>query len=109
MKVKNRLYPAELILRCLALQRDGHWVAMCIDLDLAVQADTSAQARKLLHAQMMSFVAEAVTIDSDHAGDLLNRKAPLRYRALYYLIKLVHATRRKQSFEAALPMVPAGA
>ena len=109
MKAQNRLYPAELILRCLALQRDGHWVAMCIDLDLAVQADTSAQARQLLNAQMVSFVAEAVTIDSDHAGDLLNRKAPLRYRVLYYLIKLMHATRRKQSFEAALPMVPAGA
>ena len=58
---------------------------------------------------MMSFVAEAVTIDSDHAGELLHCNAPLHYRVLYYLIKLVHATRRKQSFEAALPMVPASA
>ena len=82
---------------------------MCIDLDLAVQADSSAQARRLSHAQMMSLVAEAVTIDSDHASELLHRKAPLGYRVLYHLIKLVHSTRHKQSFEAALPMVPAGA
>ena len=58
---------------------------------------------------MMSLVAEALAIDSDHASELLHRKALPGYRVLYHLIKLVHATRRKQSFEAALPMVPAGA
>ena len=102
-------HPQDLLVRCLALRRNGHWVAMCIDLDLVAQASSAAQARKLLKDQIASYVTEAVGVDSDHAADLLHRKAPLRYRAMYYGIKLVHATKRSQSYEAAMPMVPAGA
>lgn len=103
------LHPSDLVLRCLALQRQGYWVAMCVDLDLAVQADTLTASRQLLRAQVASYVADAVGTDSTHASELLHRKAPLRYRVLYHLIKLVHATQRRQSFETAIPMVPAPA
>jgi hypothetical protein len=106
MKSKRIFHPSDLVLRCIALQRSQHWVAMCIDLDLVVQADTASQARKLLREQMNSYVADAVTIDNEHAADLLERKAPLRYILLYHFIKLMHTTRRKQSFETALPLVP---
>jgi RecA/RadA recombinase len=108
MKHAKPLHPSDLVLRCLALQRKGYWVAMCVDLDLVVQADTSAQARRMLGAQITSYVAQAVGIDSAHASALLQRKAPLRYRMLYYLIKAVRATARRQSFETAMPMVPVG-
>ena len=111
--MKHRpLHPNDLLVRCLALKRDGYWVAMCIDLDLAVQADTASQARKLLGAQIASYVTDAVGVDSAHAAYLLHRRAPLRYVALYHFVKLVNAarpTRRRQSYETALPMVPAGA
>lgn len=107
MRNKRIFHPSDLVLRCLALKRDGYWVAICIDLDLVVQADTAPQARKLLRDQMQSYVTDAVTIDSQHALDLLKRKAPLRYRLLYHFIKMVHSTRRKQSFETALPLMPA--
>lgn len=106
------LHPNDLLVRCLAMKRNGYWVAMCIDLDLAAQADTAAKARKLLKDQIASYVADAVGIDGAHAADLLQRRAPLRYVALYHFIKLVNAARptpRRQSYEAAMPMVPAGA
>lgn len=103
------LHPNDLLLRCLALRRDGYWVALCIDLDLAAQADTAAQARKLLKEQIASYVTDAVGVDSEHAHTLLRRRAPLRYLALYHWIKLVNATRARQSYEAAVPMVPARA
>jgi hypothetical protein len=109
MPNKTYLHPHDLVLRCLAMQRGNYWVAMCVDLDLAVQADTQTQARSLLSAQMSSYVADAVGVDNAHAADLLRRKSPLRYRALYYMLRLVHTTRSHLSYEAAMPMVPAGA
>ena len=109
MKAKKHFHPSDLIVRCLAMKRDGYWVAMCIDLDLVVQADTVARARKLLNSQIASYVTDAMSVDSEHADVLMRRRAPLQYLALYYLAKLVHSTRRKLSFETAMPLVPAGA
>lgn len=108
--MKNHsISPESLVLRCMALQRRGYWVAMCIDLDLAVQATTVAQARKLLKEQMATYVTDALTVDAEHAGVLLKRKAPLRYRLMYRFSKLVNTHKRKQTYEAAMPLVPAGA
>lgn len=106
---KHQLNPEKLVLRCMALQRKGYWLAMCIDLDLAVQADTAQKARELLKQQMATYVADALTIDSEHAGELLRRKAPLFYRAMYYCFKFLNAHKRKLTYEAAMPLVPVGA
>ena len=105
----HRIHPEKLILRCMTLQRHGYWMAMCIDLDLAVQADSAAQAKKLLQEQMRSYVFDALTVDREHAGILLRRKAPLQYRLMYHAINLMRSAKRKQTYEAAMPMVPAGA
>ena len=108
--MKNSLIsPESLVLRCLALQRHGYWVVMCIDLDLAAQADTVAQARKPLKEQMTSYVTDALTVDGEHASVLLKRKSPLRYRVMYHCIKLLNAHKRKRTYEAAMPLVPAAA
>lgn len=109
MKQKKKFHPSELVLRCLAMKKNGYWVAMCIDLDLAVQADSLAKARMLLQEQMRSYVADAFGCDSEHAGELLRRRAPIRYFALYYAIKIAHITKRRLSFETAMPMIPAHA
>lgn len=109
MKAKKHFQPPDLILRCLAMRRDGYWVAMCIDLDLVVQADTVARARKLLNSQIASYVTDATSVDSEHADVLMRRRGPLQYLALYYLAKLVHSTQRTRGFEMAMPLVPAGA
>ena len=106
---KRHFYPQKLMLRCLALERSSYWVAMCIDLDLVAQADTAAQARKLLKDQIVTYVTDALTVDEQHANVLLKRKAPLRYRLMYHGIKLLSAHKRNQTYEAAMPLVPAGA
>ena len=66
------------------MRRGTYWVAMCIDLDLVAQASSAAQAQKMLGEQMISYVSEAVGIDQEHISDLLRRRAPLRYFAMYY-------------------------
>lgn len=105
----RKLHPSNLVLRCLALQREGYWVAMCIDLDLAVQADTAAQAQKKLREQMRSYVEEALSVDAEHAASLLNRRAPFKYVAMYYAMKLLNHAKKRRSYEASMPMVPAHA
>ena len=109
MSAKTHIHATDLVLRCLAMKRRNYWVAMCVDLDLTVQADTLPQARKLLKGQISSYVAEATGIDGDHAGVLLSRKAPIQYRLMYRFAKLVHNARKRLSFETAMPMIPAGA
>lgn len=106
---KRHIYPETLVLRCLALQRANYWVAMCIDLDLVIQATSVAQARKLLKEQMATYVADALTVDEEQANVLLKRKAPPRYRLMYRCMKLMNAHKRKKTYEAAMPLVPAGA
>ncbi len=101
--------PASLLVRCMALEKKGYWVAMCLDLDLVVQADTVARARKLLKEQIASYLADAVTIDHEQSVVLLTRRAPLRYYLMYYLAKLVHSTKHRLSYESAMPLVPLAA
>lgn len=67
----------DLTVRCMAWEEAGVWVAVCIDFALAVQADTADQARQALHEQISAYIAEAVTLDAEHAGELLTRRAPL--------------------------------
>ncbi len=100
------LHPSDLIARCLLMQRDTYWVAMCIDLDLAVQASSAVEAQKLLREQMISYVSEAIEIDQAHAAELLHRRAPVGYFVMYYVAKLLSVTKKHQSYESAMPMAP---
>jgi len=103
MKIK-KLHPLNLVMRCIVLKRRGCWVAICVDLDLAVQADTHAQAKKLLSEQMRSYVEDSLTVDAEHAPHLLTRKAPLAYIAMYYGIKWLNRAKGWLSYETALPL-----
>ena len=76
----------DLILRCYVKKADTHYVAICIDLCLAAQADTEKQARAMLTGQIEAYVEEALTVDRQFADELLNRKAPIYQRIEYVAI-----------------------
>jgi len=80
----------DLVLRCYLKQSDGQWVAICVDLCLAAQADTASDARRKLESQIVSYVEEALTVDRDSASELLSRKAPIGQRIEYALIRVAH-------------------
>lgn len=84
----------ELRLRCYAEEQAPQlWVAVCIDLCLAAQGDTCAEARAKLDTQMDQYVQEAYTVDRAHFSQLIPRKAPLHQRVKYYLAHLRIASR----------------
>ena len=81
--------------RCYVEQKgESLWVAVCIDLCLAAQAESCQEAREKLEAQITDYVFDAIKgADQAHADRLLNRKAPLLYRLKYHLASLTWANR----------------
>ena len=68
------------------LWRDGDlWIAAAIDLGLAAQGHTCNATRDALHAQIVSYVRDAMTRDAAHAAVLLARKSPFADRLLHMI------------------------
>lgn len=116
MVTKEQMKPSDLVLRCyVEREQDGSWFAICLDLNLATQADTARQAKQKLHTQIEQYVREAMTVDLPYLEQLIPRKAPLGFFVKYYLIKAVcairgmnrHSPSAKRIFKEHLPVVPA--
>ena len=75
-------------LRCMAYYQDSVYVAVCLDLSLAAQADSIKEAMDKLEQQIDAFVEEA-RAEPQYAKDLLlKRKAPLSLWVKYWFIGL---------------------
>ena len=67
----------------------GHWVAACIDLCIAAQAETEEAAKKSLHAQVQDYFDDACQAPTlSRAIEMLSRKAPYSEIMKYHYIKL---------------------
>lgn len=115
MPSKNLMKSSNLILRCYReKESDGSWFAICLDLNLAAQADTAKEVKDKLHAQIVNYVKEALTADQEYIEDLIPRRAPLYFFARYYWAKALHLIKGKNGngtqeriFNDHLPVVPA--
>lgn len=72
-------------LRCMAYQQNSVYVAACLDLSLAAQADSMQEAMDKLEAQMKDYIVEAFS-EPEYARQLLSRKAPISMRLKYWTI-----------------------
>ncbi|GFZ63364.1 hypothetical protein PSE10A_58750 [Pseudomonas amygdali pv. eriobotryae] len=101
------------VLRCYAEKKDGLWIAACPQFTLATQGESFDQAKEKLEAQIKSYIVEALTLDKEHAAELLGRRAPLSIRmhyalktAAYSVVRLFSRQRDVRRFnEPALQMV----
>ena len=85
-----------LILRCYGYRsRKGAYVGVCLELNLAVEAESQEAVRKKM-AEAISSYMETVFDTDDKASVpfLLSRKAPLRDWFLYYFIHLLFHIKR---------------
>ena len=77
----------DLVLRCYAEQEaDGTWFTICLALNLYARGDSYEQARQKLHSVIAAYLRDAVTVDSEHIGDLIPRPAPLYFWLRYAFI-----------------------
>ena len=101
--------PFQILLRCYAERKEGHWQAFCIDLCLAVQGESQQEVRQKLHAQIADYLQDILGgEDLPYANQLLNRKAPFSIVAKYHLYSaLGHIRRIKDrfcTFQDAMPL-----
>ena len=85
-------------LRCMAYHQDGAFVAVCLDLSLAAQADSMKEAMDKLEKQIDAFFEE-VQSEPQYARDLIyNRKAPLSLWLKYWsvVIKLLFSKKTEK-------------
>jgi len=83
------------ILRCMAYQQDGVFVAACLDLSLAAQADTMREAMDKLETQIKDFLTEALS-EPQYAEQLLKRKAPLSMWLKYWVVAFQVFVRKRE-------------
>lgn len=89
------------VLKCMAYQEGGLWVAVCLDLCLGAQDSSLHNAKAKLAAQIREYIIDAVQ-DERYGHQLLKRKAPvslwIRYYICSFLLKLKgsHALKSKQ-------------
>ena len=95
----------QLILKCYIDEEEGAWVAVCLDFNLAAQAESPSAARKKLEAMILSYVTEALTVDREYADQLLSRKAPWPAWIKYYWRRLL--PNHDSTFREVMPLRPA--
>ena len=72
--------------RCFSKKDEDQWVSICIDLNLAAQADTQKESRSKLESMVRTYLYEANNCHSKYKDQLLKRKAPWSIRLEYYKI-----------------------
>lgn len=92
--------------------KDGQWFAICLDFDLAAQGDSPHEVFNKLSAQIKSHIRDALTgPDKDAAWWLMHRRAPMKYWAQFYAVRLLNIMhkppRDMRSRWQPLPLVPA--
>jgi hypothetical protein len=79
----------DLVLRCYGYKtRRNTWLAVCIDLTLAVEEDTLEAAKAEMEAQIKSYFETVfATDDGSSTAHLVFRRAPLKDLLIYYFVK----------------------
>ena len=72
--------PSARTLRCIAHGQDGHWEALCLDLDIAVQGDSFDEVYASLNEAIALYFESVSALPAADRRRLLERSAPLRVR-----------------------------
>ena len=104
--------PDQLLLRCYAEQKLGHWQAFCLDLGLAAQGESEAEACGKLNTMTAEYLHDALAgEDRQYAEYFLTRKAPASQWAKYYLYSVMEALHVRFGadrilFKKLIPLAP---
>ncbi len=71
-------------LRCLAFREGDVWVGLCIDLDVATQADSFPQIKTDLAEAISGYISSTLEEKDPVVLDqFLHRRSPLKYRVMW--------------------------
>jgi hypothetical protein len=85
------LRPEKLVLRCYGYHFGNNpFVGVCVDLNIAVQADSIIELKKKMNSAIASYIETVLdTEDTSSIGSLIYRRAPVRDWSSYYLVKFI--------------------
>ncbi len=100
--------PGQLILRCYGYNNGNQWVGICVDLDIAIQANTETELKKKMETAVRSYIEVVLnTSDRESIPALLRRKAPalsiLKFHLIGTLMAFSSLRRKFFTFDEALP------
>lgn len=104
-----------IILRVYGERQDDQWSLICLEFNLAVQAETLPEAHSKLHSMIVGYLRDALEgEDRKYALAFLNRRAPLSFWVKYYIAKLRkclsgHNSSSSLAGREPIPMAPAAA
>lgn len=102
--------PSDIVVRCMGYKAHrGVWVAKCIDFDLVAEGASLQESREILISMIHSYIETVLkTEDKASISHLLLRRAPLKDRLIFSLIRILGSIRHKHNgpsaFEDALPV-----
>lgn len=71
------------------------WEAICLNLDIAVEGHTLADAKARLNTAVESYIDEALKLPEDDRSRLLNRQVPFALKLEYAFRLFWHSIRSK--------------
>ena len=100
--------PHHFVLRCYGYKdRRGKWCGVCLELNLAAEADSAKELRSKLGSMIESYIGSVLeTDDKGSIPSLLCRKAPLNDWICYfliYLLKLISQVPDRMTFNEIIP------
>ena len=106
------MQPSNLILRCYGYKANGMWTALCLDFNVAVEAETPEQLKVKMQDMIESYIETALdTDDNGSVASLMLRKAPLRDWIVYCALCVISGLRNlpgKILFKQIIPFHLAG-
>ena len=80
----------KLIIRCYGEKKGNKWIGVCLDFNLATEANSSDELVRKMSEIIKSYIETVLaTKDKGSIPALLSRKAPLRDWFKYYFIHIV--------------------
>ena len=100
--------PKELIVKCYAEQESNYWIAICLNFNLASQANSFEEAKSKLEIMIIEYVYDAlVGEDKIYAEQLLSRQASLSFWLKYYFIKIksIVSSDKTYTYTEIMPLI----
>ena len=85
---------AEIELRCMAEGRADSWLAVCVDLDIAVQGESFPEVRESLAKAIDMYLDRVGELPSAEQQQLINRRSPWHVRAKFEFYRVLSKFKR---------------
>jgi len=111
-RIIKYMKPSNLVLSCYGYKANGMWTALCLDFNIAAEAETPEQLKVKMHDMIESYIETALdTDDNGSVASLMLRRAPLRDWIVYYALCVISGLRNlpgKIFFKQIIPFHLAG-